>query len=1154
MELEHRVNVICGRIEADGVPFDDTAAARLERQWTADCSKLEARLREQFPALQNPSSRAQVAAQLEARGWIPEERTEKTGQPKINDELLETIPQLYPEFSNLAKLYIIKRRIAQLSQGAKAWRKHIGKDGHIHGGIVHIGTPHSRASHFTPNLAQVPNPKRGTPFAIECRRLFQAPAGWVFVAADQATLQDRTFAHYLTEFDHGAYAEAFMRGDDQHWKGAITLDLVPAGTARDKQNKVHELAREGAKSFRYGFLFGAQNKRAGQILYKIVRGIQHADASSDLYRRFFKEAARPSEGALTQVGKRARDKFEAATPGLRQLRQSLQNHAHRYGWLPGLDGRRVPVRAMYSSLNFIVTSAEAIICKRWLSEVYDELCARFRYGWDGDVVIALWIHDEIACCCRPEIAAEVGEIMVRRAKGAGKFYDLKVPLDADYKIGRDWAGAPVEAPIEGPIDQAPPSRDHDANGDKGKNDQDGHPSLDVDDDDVVEAPIVEAPSQIDWGGLLEQDFPRAFATAPPPQEEPAPPPRIEPLSPGGNGRANGGGYHGGNGFDATGSKSEAERDTHAKDRADKPFADTSLLRRGYRLAHVFDYTLADATLLYKQNRYELHPELLPTEGRPRKRFLVHRIENGRDVFGAGSRHVIYNWPAVMRAGPGSTVIVTEGEKNADALIKAGLLATTVLSHKWTPECVAALTGYHLIILADHDEDGGWLASIAQKALAPVAASTRIVPALHLWKHLPGDRRPELKDDVQDWIELGGDPAKLFDICREIPAEDATLGEWNAGDDVDPPPPRGWLLGNIFARRFVSSLYGDGGTGKTALRYAQYLELATARQITGEHIFQRCRVLIVSLEDDDRELRRRIRAARFYHKIELSEVNGWLFLSAPGAKVGKLVELDDKGRAFRGALASILEEAIARRQIDLVALDPFVKTHAVEENVNKQIDAVVEVLTELAIKYDIAVDTPHHTRKGPADPGNADRGRGASAQKDAGRLIYTLTTMSAEEAKAFGIEDEERHALIRMDSGKVNIAPKLWKAKWFQLIGVQLDNATELYPNGDNVQTIEPWIPPDIWEDMDADTIRHILDRIDAGLPDGSRYSDARSAKTRAAWRVVVEEVPEKTEAQAREIIKVWVKKGLLKSEEYPNPKDRKLAGGLRATGKKGEPT
>lgn len=135
----------------------------------------------------------------------------------------------------------------------------------------------------------------------------------------------------------------------------------------------------------------------------------------------------------------------AGTPGLRRLRESLQAHARQHGWLLGLDGRRVPVRALYTALNFIVTASEAIICKRWLVRVYDELCARFRYGWDGDVVIALWVHDEIACCCRPEIAEQVGEILVRHAKEPGAFYHFKVPLEADYKVGRSWAGEPLEA-------------------------------------------------------------------------------------------------------------------------------------------------------------------------------------------------------------------------------------------------------------------------------------------------------------------------------------------------------------------------------------------------------------------------------------------------------------------------------------------------------------------------------------------------------------------------------------------------------------------------------------------------------------------------------------------------------------------------------------
>ena len=62
-------------------------------------------------------------------------------------------------------------------------------------------------------------------------------------------------------------------------------------------------------------------------------------------------------------------------------------------------------------------------------------------------------------------------------------------------------------------------------------------------------------------------------------------------------------------------------------------------------------------------------------------------------------------------------------------------------------------------------------------------------------------------------------------------------------------PREWLLGNTFCKKFLSSLIADGGVGKTALRIAQIGSLATGRSITGEHVFRRCRALILSFEDD-----------------------------------------------------------------------------------------------------------------------------------------------------------------------------------------------------------------------------------------------------------------------------------------------------------------
>jgi hypothetical protein len=133
----------------------------------------------------------------------------------------------------------------------------------------------------------------------------------------------------------------------------------------------------------------------------------------------------------------------------------------------------------------------------------------------------------------------------------------------------------------------------------------------------------------------------------------------------------------------------------------------------------------------------------------------------------------------------------------------------------------------------------------------------------------------------------------------------------------------------------------------------------------------------------------------------------------------------------------------------------------------------------------------------------------------------------------------------MDKGKVNIVPPARKAQWFKIVGVRLENTTELYPNGDEVQTVEPWTPPAAFDGLDTGTCNRILDAIDAGLPDGERYSSAPRATTRAAWQAVERHTPGKPESQCREIIRQWLANGLLIVEIYHSKKDRKSVEGLR---------
>ena len=108
MELEHRAAVICDEITTAGVPFDDVAAAKLHQQWTERRAELAAQLQQQFPGTKL-NSRKQIGALLEARGWVPEQRTEKTKQPKIDAELLETIPTTLSRIHRSRRIHGLER-------------------------------------------------------------------------------------------------------------------------------------------------------------------------------------------------------------------------------------------------------------------------------------------------------------------------------------------------------------------------------------------------------------------------------------------------------------------------------------------------------------------------------------------------------------------------------------------------------------------------------------------------------------------------------------------------------------------------------------------------------------------------------------------------------------------------------------------------------------------------------------------------------------------------------------------------------------------------------------------------------------------------------------------------------------------------------------
>ena len=366
-------------------------------------------------------------------------------------------------------------------------------------------------------------------------------------------------------------------------------------------------------------------------------------------------------------------------------------------------------------------------------------------------------------------------------------------------------------------------------------------------------------------------------------------------------------------------------------------------------------------------------------------------------------------------------------------------------------------------------------------------------------------------------------------------------EWDAGLDNGFIEPRQWLLGNTFARRYVSTIMADGGTGKTALRLTQAIALATGQPITGEHVFQRCRVLYVSLEDDRDEMRRRIKACCLHHKIDRAELRDHLFAVAL-ANGPKLATMMKGGKTEPGELGKMLTEIIERRKIDLIVLDPFIKSHGCDENDNNAIDLVTGMLADLAIRFDVAIDAPHHVSKGMIDPGNANRGRGASAFKDAARLVYTLSKMTQAEATVLGIEENDRWRYVRVDSAKVNIAPAAATATWFRLVGVPLGNASVVYPSGDEVQTVEPWTPLDLIVLVNDEELRTMIFAEISNARPHALYSAHPNSGRRHVFHIFKRHLSDITKKQTEKIADAWIEEGHLRYVQFQDDKSRDRQG------------
>lgn len=350
------------------------------------------------------NSNAETKDFLLSLGWEPLEwNTDDDGNrtsPKLSkDDPFEGIE------NKLGRLVAKRVQCRQRRGIIEGLCKLIREDGRI-ASVVNTLAVTGRATHR--NIVNIP--KAGSFYGKQMRRIFTSKDGFVLVGTDSDANQIRNLVSRMN--DEG-YKEVVLNGVKEKGTDIHTVNMKAAGLSN----------RDQAKTFFYGWLFGAGDAKIG----KIVKGD-------------------------SVTGKKLKTQFLEGLPALGKLIESLNKEwrataKQRYnpkfnrmeyynGVVTGLDGRPIKVPSEHQILVYILQSDEAVVMSKaycLASKILNE-----KYIWGVDYGIVCFMHDEFTVECREDIAEDVKLISENSIKDAAEFFNMNCPHKGSGQIGKDW--------------------------------------------------------------------------------------------------------------------------------------------------------------------------------------------------------------------------------------------------------------------------------------------------------------------------------------------------------------------------------------------------------------------------------------------------------------------------------------------------------------------------------------------------------------------------------------------------------------------------------------------------------------------------------------------------------------------------------------------
>ncbi|WP_373928245.1 AAA family ATPase [Sphingomonas aerolata] len=350
------------------------------------------------------------------------------------------------------------------------------------------------------------------------------------------------------------------------------------------------------------------------------------------------------------------------------------------------------------------------------------------------------------------------------------------------------------------------------------------------------------------------------------------------------------------------------------------------------------------------------------------------------------------------------------------------------------------------------------------------AAVLLDPELPISAHCLAQANPERAahravERAQSAVEADGDGFEvLADAHRAAAAISAIPFAWPAAHTI---PQRRWLYGRQLQRGNVGAIVAPGATGKTALTVGIALAMASGRPLLGHEVHGGPkRVWLWNLEDAREELNRSIIAAAMFHTVAPADAAG-LFVNSGLTDESLCTAVATRhGFTVLQPVYKALAEEIISRRIDCLIVDPFVSSHAVNENDNGAIDAVAKEWAKVAAAADCVIVLVHHTSKAAGMEVTVDRARGASALTNAARSVTVLNRMTDDEFNRFGLSLNAEpgdaggaRRYFRTFDDKANRAPAADGSDWYRMESVDLPNGEGDDWIGDSVGVATRYYPP-----------------------------------------------------------------------------------------------